>query len=224
MCEEDTMTDATTYDEGSKTALVFNEESDNDTKVCFSSTDKAGNVAYETSNRLSNIDVTAPAMSSASITNITRDTTKVIFTEPVYATTAINPRDFTMLAGNRQYVVTSVTGLESTAATAKEEIILKHIPIRESDSVTLRYTKSGSSITDVAGNQLENFTKTAANKPFVTLELASIDDTGVSESDGITKFDGNEVSFTVFYHQRHLHRRRPGVHLRERRDIRYSGD
>ena len=196
-CEEDEMTGAATYEEGSRTALVFNEESDNNTKVCFSATDKAGNVAYEASNRLNGIDVTAPALSSASITNITRDTTKVIFTEPIYAETAVNPRDFTMLAGNRQYIVTSITGLESTAETAQEEIILKHISIRESDAVTLRYVKSGSAITDVAGNEMENFTKTVANKPFVTLELTSKDDTGVSESDGITTFDGNEASFTV---------------------------
>ena len=196
VCEDTTMTDAETYTEKSKD-LKFTKETDNDTKVCFSSEDKAGNITYQESERLSGIDVTAPIISSAGITSTKRNATKVTFAEPVYAGSAINPRDFTIVAGNRQYTVTGITGLASNAANAKDEIILNHLGIKETDTVTLRYVKSGNGIIDEAGNLLENLTVSVANKPFVVLELETIDDTGINPSDGITHFDGDEASFAV---------------------------
>ena len=195
-CEDATMTDATTYIESSK-ELVFKQESDNDTKVCFSATDKAGNSTYKASERLSGIDITAPIISSASITSTTRNATKVIFSEPIYAASTVNPRDFIITSGNRQYTVTGITGLASNSTDAKEEIILNHIAIRETDTVTLRYVKSGNGITDAAGNLFENLTVSVANKPFAILELDTQDDTGINTGDGITAFDGDEVSFVV---------------------------
>ena len=197
VCDDATMTDASAYTEGSVTAIVLDSEDDNDTKVCFSSTDIAGNTSYTASDKVSGIDTTAPTVSVASITTTTRATTKVTFTEPVYAASAVTPTDFTLVSGATRYTVTSIVGLANNATSATASIVLNHIPISETGTASLQYAKGSVSIVDIAGNALESFTESVANTPFATISLDAQDDTGVSATDGITHIDGNEASFTI---------------------------
>ena len=195
-CNATAMTNATAYSEGA-TTIAPNSESDNGTKMCFSSTDIAGNSSYKESDQIRGVDVTAPTVTSASITTIARTTTKVSLSEPIYATANVNPNDFRIISGQTQYIVTGITGLTNDSNTAETSFTLTHVPLGETESVNLQYTRGTTSITDLAGNVLQNFTEAVSNKPFITLTLDPQDDTGTSNTDGITRFDGNEVSITV---------------------------
>ena len=196
VCDATSMTDAAAYSEGA-TTIVLGSESDNGTKVCFSATDIAGNTSYKASNQLSNIDTTAPTTSGASITTTARATTKVLFNEPIYATANINPNDFRIVSGQTQYIVTGITGLANSSNSAETSFTLAHVPLSETDTVNLQYTKGSTDITDIAGNALQSFTEAVANRAFVTLALDPQDDTGTSTTDGITQFNGDEVSLTI---------------------------
>ena len=196
VCEESSMTDANSYTEGND--IIFDSEEDNDMKICFSSTDKAGNTSYKTSQQVKNIDTTAPTVSGVSITTTARTTTEVTFNEPVYAASSVTSTDFTIVSGQgSRYVVTGITGLGTSTESANSLIILNHTPVAETAAISLRYVKGSTAILDVAGNTLESFTESATNTPFVTLALDANDDTGIRNDDGITMFDGNEASFEV---------------------------
>ena len=197
VCEAAVMNGGTAaYTEDAKN-ITFTSENDNGTKVCFSSTDAAGNTAYTASELLSGIDTTAPTVTAVSIVSTTRDSTEITFSEPVYAATAITANDFRILSGQNQYRVISVSDLPTSKADAKTAITLRHVAVGETANVELQYTKQGSGITDTAGNGLESFTKQIKNTAFVTLAIDGQDDTGSSANDGITRFDGDDASFTV---------------------------
>ena len=197
VCEEGSMTDATSYTEDART-LVFSSEDDNGMKICFSSTDVAGNTSYQSSYALSGIDTTVPTVSGVSITTTSRTTTEITFSEPVYAATAISPTDFSITSGQGgQHVITGVTRLGTTAATASSSITLSHTPIAETATISLNYVKGSAAILDAVGNTLASFTESVANTPFAALALDAGDDTGTRDDDDITMFDGDEVSFTV---------------------------
>ena len=83
-CDKDGMTsDTTEYTEG--TPVDLEDESINGKNICFSSTDIAGNTSYATTATIEGIDVTKPAVSSATLDNFERTQTVVVFSEPVYA-------------------------------------------------------------------------------------------------------------------------------------------
>ena len=187
--------ETTEYTEGE--VITFESTDDNGSRVCFSTTDTAGNTAYISSNQLSGIDTTEPTVESVSITSTAGTTTKVSFSEAVYAATSINPNDFRIVSGNAQYIVTEITELANSKGTAKVSLVLTHVPLGDAEAVSLRYTKGNTSITDVAGNTLQSFTETIESKSFVTLALDPQDDTGARTDDGITQFDGDEVSLTA---------------------------
>ena len=196
VCNEAAMQSGTSdYTEGDP--IVFKNTDENGNRVCFSVTDTAGNTTYIVSNQLSNIDTTEPTITSVSVTSTARTATRVSLNEPVFATTNINPNDFRIVSGQAQYIVTGVTGLATSSNAAKTSFTLTHVPLGEVQNVTLQYTKGSADITDIAGNILQGFTEEVANRQFVTLELDQKDDTGTSTTDGITQFDGDEVSFTI---------------------------
>ena len=178
----------------------FADEMYNGKQVCFSVSDLAGNVSYLSSDILTGIDVTPPVVSSAVIVNLDRTRSRVLFSEPVYATSsAFSPSDFKILANNVPYSVTTIEDLPTDIASARDTFVLTHPAVSDQIAVSLSYVHGGQHrIVDTAGNMLERFSGQAVSSTsFVTLRLAAVDDTGLSDSDGVTTLVGSEVSIVV---------------------------
>ena len=199
-CDSETMSvDAEEYIEGEE--IVFASDNDNGKKVCFSSMDVAGNTDYEASNAVVSIDTVAPTISSATITNLSRTSTDVFFSEKVYASDVPAASDFTVVIGNTVYPVSTISGLSSTVSDAGTQMTVTHPPVSEGVSVVLHYNRASGAITDQAGNMLGNLIRQGiaiSNVPFAVVSLASHEDTGSDNSDSVTKFDdGGDVDFVV---------------------------
>ena len=199
-CDSDAMqSDAESYVEGE--TIEFNSEDDNGKKVCFSSTDVAGNTDYEASNTVINIDTVAPTIVFATVTNLSRTTTEVTFNEKVYAKTAPATSDFTVMIDGIAQSISGIRDLASSSADAGTSIVITHPSVSEGTSIALNYTRRTGAITDRAGNMLENITAsgfTVSNIPFAVITLDPKYDTGDDTTDGITNFGAeNAISFTV---------------------------
>ena len=89
-CSEKIMqSDTALYTEG-EDLESFVSEDDNGSKACFAVTDLAGNTSYSASVVIEGIDTESPVVSSASVTNVTRTRTKVVFDEPIYASSPLS--------------------------------------------------------------------------------------------------------------------------------------
>ena len=182
------------------TDLTFKKESDNGTKVCFSATDAAGNTAHKASGVLDGIDVTVPTVSSAVLVDVKRTQTKVVVSDSVSSFGDLSKENFTIEIDSVEYPVTKLSRFEQSETAQQTSFVLTHAAIVQDASATLSYTAgSDNGIVDSAGNQLESFSgQTIFDKSFVVLSLDPKDDTGVSNTDGITRFgDDEEVSLVA---------------------------
>ena len=192
-CDVDTMASGTvSYTE--TTNLIFDNEGDNGTKVCFFSADSAGNIGYAVSGLIEDIDSVVPTVTSAFSLDVNRTRTKVTVSEKVRATGTLSPRDFAIIVNGVPYPATHVSDLGYTSA-GETSLTVTHLPISADVSAVLAYTQGAQRITDTAGNVLKSF----SNLPifttrFIRISLDETDDTGADQTDGITRFDGDEVT------------------------------
>ena len=198
VCNEASMASGTTeYDEGDD--IPFAKSSDNGDRVCFSSKDAAGNIAYRVSNTLSGIDGDAPAVTSV-VTSSSGNTVKVTLSEPVYAATAPATSDFKVVStsDNIEYNIERISGLETSSGNAKNSFVITLPFTAPNTAMTLKYIEGTNKITDVTGNALASFEGQEINKVrVVSLALDADDDTGTDAADKLTRFDGDEVSIIV---------------------------
>ena len=201
-CEETVMSfDAKEYIEGSD--LTFDTESDNDTVVCFSVTDLAGNTEYRKSDVVESIDTTVPTVSDVVITDA--DELTVTMNEPVYSTAGPDVDDFVIFVNDVAIYTTAVRGIPHTPATADDSFIVVAEEIFEAgDTISLSYVGSSGSrtselIRDTIGNTLVSFEKLSVASPkSITISLDAKDDTGSDNADGYTNLgDDSDVSFVI---------------------------
>ena len=162
--------------------------------------DETGNLSAGAKINSFIVDNTPPTMGSAAINNVERTETVVTLNERVYAPTAPSPNDFQIVIGGVTYadLVTAVSGISKTKAAASQSFILTHSTL-PTGSVGVKYVKGTNHIFDQIGNTLET---TSAATPisatqFTMVTLHADDDTGSSNSDGLTRFDGDEVTLTI---------------------------
>ena len=193
-CDSNAFT-ATAQEYTENTPLRFTKESDNNTKVCFSVTDSAGNTSYATSDVLTGIDTTAPTISSAKLIDVNRTQTEITVNEHIYAHGTVSPSNFKIEIEGVSYPATKISGFERSASTEETIFTITHPAIVSEATATLSYTEGSVAIVDVAGNALQNLTRQPlSDKAFVALSLATIDDTGLSTNDGITNFVNDEIT------------------------------
>ena len=193
-CTADQMsTDEQPYTEN--TDLTYTKESDNNTKVCFSATDIAGNTAYQVSEILDGIDASVPTVSSAILVDVERTQTKVVVTDTVHSFGDFSVTDFAIEIDRVAYPVKKVSVFEQSEITQQTSFVLTHEAIVPGASATLSYTASeNGGIADSVGNALESFNgQIILDKSFVTLSLDPKDDTGISTTDGITRFSDDRA-------------------------------
>ena len=197
VCNAATMNVGTTdYTEGNP--IVLKDADDNGSRICFSTTDAAGNTAYLASTTISGIDNSTPTVESAVTTSIDRRTARVTISEPVYAKVAPTPNDFKVVVGNTEYPIIGITELASSISTAKNTFIITLPSVPTNTQMVLKYTAGTNKIIDVVGNQLASFDEQAINNmKLISLDLDATDDTGSDRTDNITRFDGDTVTLTV---------------------------
>ena len=200
VCNETQMTTATgimDYNEGDD--IPFTKTSDNGSRVCFSSTDAAGNVSYSTSATLRGIDGDAPTVRSV-VTTTNGSTIRVTMSEPVYATEMPSLVDFKVVSttDSVEHPIQRITGLGRNSDGARDSFVITLPFTAPTMQMTLKYTPGANAITDLTGNALAAFDGQAVSRvKIVSLNLETIDDTGTNTSDLLTHFDGDMVSMTV---------------------------
>ena len=154
--------------------------------------DTAGNpMAAKAATTIANVavDTTAPTVSGADYSG---STVTITLSEGIYAATAPGTADFAITrSGGGAPTVSSISGLPSAVGSADNSFTLT-LSATAKDHDSLAYTQSGTDAKiprDAAGNKLAGFTRAlgvSVNAPS-DLSLAADDDTGVSDSDGVTK-------------------------------------
>ena len=154
--------------------------------------DTAGNpMAAKAATTIANVavDTTAPTVSGADYSG---STVTITLSEGIYAATAPGTADFAITrSGGGAPTVSSISGLPSAVGSADNAFTLT-LSATAKDHDSLAYTQSGTDAKiprDAAGNKLAGFTRAlgvSVNAP-TSLTLAADDDTGVSDSDGVTK-------------------------------------
>ena len=154
-CTEDAMRTKThDYREGS--GLVFRNERANGWKICFSSTDRIGNVSYSASRVMQGIDINMPSITSAKVS--AKNVVTVVVSEGVYAKSAPAKSDFTLTKNNGAVLaITSIHGLPTTARRADTSFMLNFSgTLVAGDTLTLTYHAGSNEIKDKANNVLES--------------------------------------------------------------------
>ena len=176
----------------------FTMETDINKRVCFSSTDVAGNTAYAESEAIGKIDVTAPVAVSARTTDVLRSHTEVTLSEPVYAASLPAVSDFDIVIDGIEYSATDLSGISRSSGTTAKSFTIAHPSVNHGSTVFLKYTRGSNTITDRVGNILESFTGlTITETKFVSVALHPDDDTGRDQKDGVTRFEGGDVTLVM---------------------------
>ena len=200
VCGDDALKqNAQKYNEGKE--ITFKTEDDNNTKVCFSSTDLAGNVTYAVSDEIIGIDTKAPTVSKVAVTG--SDTLTVTMSENVYAEASPDADDFVVFVNDTASATEFVDGIQNTAAKARSEFtVTTSNAFSSNDTVSLSYiqpTRTNAMIKDTTGKSLASFDKISATLPValnITLDPAY--DTGENNEDGLTRFgDDDAIGFTL---------------------------
>ena len=125
-----------------------------------------------------------------------RTQTKVVITERVSTFGTFSADNFTVDIGGVSYAVQKVSSFEQSPETQETTFVITHPSILEDVSATLSYrADADGGIADAVGNTLESFSRRAiSSKSFVVLSLDEKDDTGSDTRDGVTTFDGDEVT------------------------------
>ena len=187
------------YTEGNN--IEFDNEDHNNTKVCFSSTDLAGNVTYAVSDEIVGIDTKAPTVSKVAVTG--SDTLTVTMSENVYAEASPDADDFVVFVNDTASATEFVDGIQNTAAKARSEFTITVSEMfSANDTISLSYiqpTRSNTMIKDATGKSLASFDKIDATLPIaLNIALDPAYDTGESNEDGLTQFDDSDtVGFTL---------------------------
>ena len=182
--------------------VIFNTLSDGTYSNCvIRVADTAGNEAVLRVSSFT-VDTVVPEITAI------YDGTTIIVTasEKVYGNP--EPSDFHVVVNDGTAVSPStITGLASTAATADRSFtLIMSDALSSTDSVTMYYTRNSATtkrITDTARNELRAIIAASdaitVNQAGVLLDLHERDDTGLSPTDDITKFSGDDVSFIATF-------------------------
>ena len=200
VCGDDALKqDAQKYNEGKE--ITFKTEDDNNTKVCFSSTDLAGNVTYAVSDEIVGIDTKEPTIAKIMVTS--DDTLTVTVSENVYSKTSPTIDDFVVFVNDEAATIESITGIQNTVGKARDQFTVTISgAFSVNDAVSLSYiqpTNSNLMIKDATDKPLAGFEKvTATLPPALSVVLDPTYDTGESNSDGLTSFgDGTDIGFVI---------------------------
>ena len=181
--------------------------------------DKTGNLS--TGARINSfiVDNTPPTITAAATNNAARTKTKVTLNEQVYAPVTPSPSDFQIEIDNTAYadLVTGISDIAKTKEGASQSFTLTHSAL-PTGNVGVRYTKGTNHIFDQIGNTLETTgTGTSINTTqFVSVALHADDDTGFDDTDGLTRFDGDESDTHYLVEYRHIYRRRSSASIHGR--------
>ena len=144
--------------------------------VSVSLTDNAGNTGTGSGSFV--YDPVVPTISSAFFIPAT-SSVYAVMSEDVFAPAALTASDFKVKSGTSgsetANVVTAITGLPSTAATADSALTLTvTTAFVTGDSVKVYYTKGTNAVTDAAGNEIASLAEGSALSATETVQSVSV--------------------------------------------------
>ena len=122
VCDANAIENGKEYTKG--TAITLDNENYNNTKICFSVTDLAGNTTYKSSEIITGIDTEAPTVKSISVTG--EDELTVTMSEPIYAIRNPNPDDFVVFVNDSPVTTATIIGIPNHARNAEDEFIIRN--------------------------------------------------------------------------------------------------